>query len=122
MPGGRQSTGLPNEEPQNTLTKGQRGITKKVKVHKEHNPKKTFSLGTGQADAPAADKGLGKQATVPSFCTGKKYYPTVLQQSRSENFMRPSFQHNLLYFPGLLPGSATSAANDLISKRWSLTQ
>lgn len=90
-PGGRQSTGLPNEGPQNVLMKVQRGITKKVKVHQEHNPKKTLSLGTEQADVLAADKGLRKQVTVPSFCTSKKHYPTALEQSCSENFMRPSF-------------------------------
>lgn len=122
MPGGRLSTVLPNQGAQNTLTKGQWGITKKVKVHKEHNPKKTFLLGTGQADVLAVDQGLRKQVIVPSFCTGKMYYPTVLNQSCLENFMRSSFWHNLPYFPGLLPGSATSAANDHISKHWSLMQ
>lgn len=56
MSGGRRSTGLPNEGPQNTPMKGQRGITKKVKVHREHNPKKTCLLGTGQANVLAAQR------------------------------------------------------------------
>jgi len=36
--------------------------------------------------------------------------------------MKPSFQHNLSYFPRLLPGSATPAASDLIPKHRSLMQ
>lgn len=64
-----------------------RGITKKAKVHQEHNPKKTFVLGTGQADVLTAEKGLQNQVTVPSFHTSKQYSPTVLKQSCLENFM-----------------------------------
>lgn len=41
-------------------------------------------LGTEQADVLAADKGLRKQATVP---TSEQYSPAVLEQSCLENFM-----------------------------------
>lgn len=82
--GGRQRTGPPNEGPQHVPTRGQRGTTHKVKVHTELSPKTTFSLGTGQAGVLAADKALGKQTTVPSFCSSKKYYPTGLEPSCSE--------------------------------------
>lgn len=61
----RHSTGISKEGPQNVPMKGQRGMTKEVKLQEEHNPKKTFSLETGQADVLAADKGLRKQVTVP---------------------------------------------------------
>lgn len=115
---GRQSPGLSNERPQNTPRKGQRGITKNLKVHKEHNPKQTCLLGTlGQA----------AQRTQKASCSflilyWQKVLPYCTDTGLLGNFISPSFQNNFPYLPGLLSASATSAASDHISKSWSLMQ
>lgn len=98
MPGGRQSTAFLTKGPK-TPQQGQRGITTKVKVHREHNPKKTCLL-RGQANVLAAQS-TGK-ATYSRLIL---YWQEVLPHCSDTGLLgkcHPSFQHDFPFFPWAL--------------------
>lgn len=70
-----------------TPQKGQRGITKKVKVHREHNPKKTCLLH-GHADVLAAQRTGKSKLQFPHSTLAKKCYPSAVTK---ENVTHPSY-------------------------------